>query len=167
MTTNVSARVGRESASAQTVKRLGSGLPFLVPFAVVAVLFLIVPILYGLWLSFTEQSLMGHGGWIGTANYVRVVRGAEIGDNRGQIDYTPVSEAAVIRLKDPVDYHGFFPCDLEEKIAYELLHLIFERSALAVRAAQQGAQGVFFGVAALGGYLGEQRRHAQALQLAG
>ena len=35
---------------------LGSGLPFLVPFAVVAVLFLIVPILYGLWLSFTEQS---------------------------------------------------------------------------------------------------------------
>ena len=41
------------------------------------------------------------------------------------------------------------------------------RSALAVQAAQQGAQGVFFGVAALGGYLGEQRRHAQALQLAG
>ena len=73
MTTNVSARVGRESASAQTVKRLGSGLPFLVPFAVVAVLFLIVPILYGLWLSFTEQSLMGHGGWVGTANYAEAL----------------------------------------------------------------------------------------------
>lgn len=72
------------------------------------------------------QALLGLAHW---SIDVRVVRGAEIGDNRGQTDYTPVSEAAVMRLKDPVDYHGFFPCDLEEKIVHELLHLIFDNIA--------------------------------------
>lgn len=72
MSTTVSSRSSRSGSSrtpAQSVRRLGSGMPFLIPFIIVAVLFLIVPILYGLWLSFTSQSLMGNGGWIGLENY--------------------------------------------------------------------------------------------------
>ncbi|MDU0348743.1 sugar ABC transporter permease [Actinomyces sp. MRS3W] len=60
--------------SSRTVRRLGSGLPFAVPFLIVAVLFLIAPIVYGLWLSLTEQSLMGNGGWVGLANYAEALR---------------------------------------------------------------------------------------------
>ncbi|WP_172191449.1 carbohydrate ABC transporter permease [Actinomyces faecalis] len=74
MSVSTSSRSARHAeaarASQPSIKRLGSGLPFLVPFLVVAVLFLILPILYGLWLSFTEQSLMGNGGWVGLDNYV-------------------------------------------------------------------------------------------------
>ena len=73
------------------------------------------------------QALLGLAHW---SIDVRVVRGAEIGDNRGQSDYTPVSEAAVIRLKDPIDYHGYFQCDLEETLVHELLHLIFDKTAM-------------------------------------
>ena len=74
MSVSTSSRSARHAeaarASQSSVKRLGSGLPFLVPFLIVAALFLILPILYGLWLSFTEQSLMGNGGWVGLDNYV-------------------------------------------------------------------------------------------------
>lgn len=72
MSTTVSSRSshrGSSRAPSQSVRRLGSGMPFLIPFIIVAVLFLIVPIIYGLWLSFTSQSLMGNGGWIGLENY--------------------------------------------------------------------------------------------------
>ena len=70
MTVPVStAQAPRGSASSRAVTRLGSGMPFLVPFLVVTGLFLVLPIVYGLWLSFTEQSLMGNGGWVGLANY--------------------------------------------------------------------------------------------------
>jgi len=68
MATNVSARIRREAASSRTVGRLGSGLPFLAPFVLVALVFLVIPIAYGLWLSLTEQSLMGNGGWVGPGN---------------------------------------------------------------------------------------------------
>lgn len=63
----------RGGATGQSVKRLGSGLPFLIPFIVVAVLFLVIPVLYGFWLSFTEQSLMGHGGFVGLDNYAEAL----------------------------------------------------------------------------------------------
>ncbi|WP_169164375.1 carbohydrate ABC transporter permease [Cellulomonas taurus] len=53
--------------------REGRGWPFVVPFLVIAVLFLIVPTLYGLGLSFTEQSLMGNGGWVGFDNYTEAL----------------------------------------------------------------------------------------------
>lgn len=49
--------------------RDGRGWVFVVPFLVVAVLFLVVPTLWGFGLSFTEQSLMGNGGWVGFDNY--------------------------------------------------------------------------------------------------
>ena len=35
----------RDAATGQAVRRLGSGLPFLVPFVVVALLFLVIPVL--------------------------------------------------------------------------------------------------------------------------
>ena len=63
----------RDAATGQAVRRLGSGLPFLAPFVVVALLFLVIPVLYGLWLSFTEQSLMGRGGFVGLDNYVEAL----------------------------------------------------------------------------------------------
>lgn len=72
------------------------------------------------------QALLGLAHW---SIDVRVVRGAEIEDNRGRTDYDPVGEAAVMRLKDPMDYQGYFPCDLEETLVHELLHLIFDKTA--------------------------------------
>lgn len=50
-------------------RREGSGWPFVIPFVIIAVLFLVVPTLWGVGLSFTEQSLMGNGGWVGFDNY--------------------------------------------------------------------------------------------------
>lgn len=65
-TTAPAERTGR---SPNTTQRLGSGFGFLVPFLVVTGMFLVIPVLYGLVLSFTEQSLMGRGGFVGLANY--------------------------------------------------------------------------------------------------
>ena len=72
------------------------------------------------------QGLLGLAHW--TID-VQVVRGVEIGGNRGQTDYYPVGEAALVRLKDPIDYHGYFQCDHEETLVHELLHLIFDKTA--------------------------------------
>jgi multiple sugar transport system permease protein len=48
-----------------------SGYLFVAPFAVATGLFLVVPTLYGLWMSFTNQSLTGAGSeFIGFANYL-------------------------------------------------------------------------------------------------
>lgn len=63
----------RHAHSSRSVRRLGSGLPFLIPFIVVTVIFLVLPIVYGLWLSLTEQSLMGNGGWVGLSNYAEAL----------------------------------------------------------------------------------------------
>ena len=68
---------------------------------------------------------------------VQVVRGVEIGGNRGQTDYYPVGEAALVRLKDPIDYHGYFQCDHEETLVHELLHLIFDKTAAEEDAYEQ------------------------------
>ncbi len=59
---------GRPTRSGRS-RRAGGGWPFVLPFLLVAVLFLVVPTLWGLGLSFTEQSLMGNGGWVGVDNY--------------------------------------------------------------------------------------------------
>lgn len=48
----------------------GRGWVFILPFVIVASLFLILPTLWGLMLSFTNESLMGNGGWVGLSNYV-------------------------------------------------------------------------------------------------
>lgn len=59
---------GRPTRSGRS-RREGSGWPFVIPFVIIAVLFLVVPTLWGVGLSFTEQSLMGNGGWVGFDNY--------------------------------------------------------------------------------------------------
>ncbi|VEG27796.1 carbohydrate ABC transporter permease [Actinomyces howellii] len=63
----------RHGSTRRPARRQGSGLPFLIPFIVVTVLFLIAPVVYGLWLSLTEQSLMGNGGWVGLGNYAEAL----------------------------------------------------------------------------------------------
>ncbi len=54
----------------------GRGWAFIVPFAIVAVMFLIIPTLWGLYLSFTNESLMGNGMWVGLRNYVEALSDA-------------------------------------------------------------------------------------------
>ena len=54
----------------------GRGWAFIVPFAIVAVMFLIIPTLWGLYLSFTNESLMGNGIWVGLRNYVEALSDA-------------------------------------------------------------------------------------------
>lgn len=80
------------------------------------------------------QGLLGLAHW--TID-VQVVRGVEIGGNRGQTDYYPVGEAALVRLKDPIDYHGYFQCDHEETLVHELLHLVFDKTATEEDAYEQ------------------------------
>ncbi|WP_232664963.1 carbohydrate ABC transporter permease [Pseudonocardia sp. TRM90224] len=47
-----------------------SGFWFVAPFGVLFVAFLAFPLLYGLWMSFTGESLTGRGGLVGLDNYV-------------------------------------------------------------------------------------------------
>ncbi|MCI9886994.1 sugar ABC transporter permease [Micrococcales bacterium 31B] len=54
------------------------GWMFYLPFAVVALLFLVIPTLWGFGLSFTERSLMGRGGFVGLANYAEAFGDAEM-----------------------------------------------------------------------------------------
>lgn len=99
MATKVTAQAKKDAASAQTVRRLGSGMPFLIPFIVVATLFLVVPILYGLWLSFTSQSLMGNGGWIGLANYKEALGDATMWQTLGHtILFTVLSTIPLVLI---------------------------------------------------------------------
>ncbi|MCP2265276.1 carbohydrate ABC transporter permease [Promicromonospora thailandica] len=56
-----------------------SGYLFVAPFAVATGLFLVVPTLYGLWMSFTNQSLTGAGSeFIGFDNYVEAFRDPQV-----------------------------------------------------------------------------------------
>ncbi|WP_172119499.1 carbohydrate ABC transporter permease [Actinomyces faecalis] len=103
MSVSTSSRSARHAeaarASQPSIKRLGSGLPFLVPFLVVAVLFLILPILYGLWLSFTEQSLMGNGGWVGLDNYVEAFGDATMWQTLGHtVAFTVMSTIPLVLI---------------------------------------------------------------------
>ena len=99
MATKVTAQAKKDAASAQTVRRLGSGMPFLIPFIIVATLFLVVPILYGLWLSFTSQSLMGNGGWIGLDNYKEALGDATMWQTLGHtILFTVLSTIPLVLI---------------------------------------------------------------------
>lgn len=103
MSVSTSSRSARHAeaarASQSSVKRLGSGLPFLVPFLIVAALFLILPILYGLWLSFTEQSLMGNGGWVGLDNYVEAFGDATMWQTLGHtVAFTVMSTIPLVLI---------------------------------------------------------------------
>lgn len=99
MATKVTAQAKKDAASAQTVRRLGSGMPFLIPFIIVAALFLVVPILYGLWLSFTSQSLMGNGEWIGLDNYKEALDDATMWQTLGHtILFTVLSTIPLVLI---------------------------------------------------------------------
>lgn len=86
-------------ASGRSVKRLGSGLPFLIPFLVVTVVFLILPIVYGLWLSLTERSLMGNGGWVGLGNYAEALTDSTMWSTLGHtVMFTVMSTVPLVLL---------------------------------------------------------------------
>lgn len=57
-----------------------SGFPYVLPFLVLFVLFLLVPIGYGIWMSFTDSALTGQGdGYlVGFANYAEALGDAEV-----------------------------------------------------------------------------------------
>ncbi|WP_419992586.1 carbohydrate ABC transporter permease [Streptomyces boninensis] len=58
----------------------GSGFPFVVPFLVFFVLFLLVPIGYGIWMSFTDAALTGQGDGelVGFGNYAEALTDPEV-----------------------------------------------------------------------------------------
>lgn len=72
-----------------TTRRRGtsgpSGWPFALPFLVFFVLFLIVPIGYGLWMSFTDSSLTGRGDstFAGLDNYAEALTDPEVWTSLG------------------------------------------------------------------------------------
>ncbi len=62
----------RDAATAprRASRKSGAGYAFMAPFLVLFLLFLVWPVLHGIYLSFTDQSLTGNGGeLIGFANY--------------------------------------------------------------------------------------------------
>lgn len=69
------------------------------------------------------QSFLGLAHW---RIDVLFVRGVEIENNRAQIDYNYTGESALIRIRDPVDHHGYFPFDAEQSLVHELLHVVFD-----------------------------------------
>lgn len=62
------------AATSATTPGTRTGLAFVAPFVVLALAFLVFPLLYGLWLSFTGESLTGGGGPVGLANYAEALR---------------------------------------------------------------------------------------------
>lgn len=61
---------------------------------------------------------------------VKVVRGVEINGNCGQNDYSIADENALIRIKTPEDYHGYFEFDMEAVLVHELLHILTDLSVM-------------------------------------
>lgn len=55
---------------------------------------------------------------------VKTVRGVEIDNVRAQVDFNLDQECALIRVKDELDHHGYFPLDAEQVIVHELLHIV-------------------------------------------
>ncbi|MEV7973631.1 sugar ABC transporter permease [Cellulomonas sp. NPDC089187] len=79
--------------------REGRGWPFVLPFLIVATLFLIVPTLYGLGMSFTEQSLMGNGGWVGLDNYAEALGDATMWSTLGHtVAFTVLSTIPLVAV---------------------------------------------------------------------
>ncbi|ACQ81120.1 binding-protein-dependent transport systems inner membrane component [Beutenbergia cavernae DSM 12333] len=71
-----------EREAERRAQRLHSGLSgywFLAPFAIVFLLFLIWPIVYGLWMSFTDRTLIGtNPGLVGLENYIEAFGDAQV-----------------------------------------------------------------------------------------
>lgn len=55
---------------------------------------------------------------------IQTVRGVEIDNARAQVDFDIDQECALIRVKDELDHHGYFPFDAEQVIVHELLHIV-------------------------------------------
>jgi ABC-type sugar transport system permease subunit len=70
--------VGGATNSDSRSTRGMSGFWFVLPFLVFFVAFLVWPVLYGLWMSFTNQSLTGAGGFAGLANYAEAFTDWEV-----------------------------------------------------------------------------------------
>ncbi|NJA59063.1 sugar ABC transporter permease, partial [Streptomyces sp. NEAU-H3] len=67
-------------ASGPRSRRGGSGGLFVAPFMIFFGLFLLVPLVYGLWMSFTDASLTGHGdsSFAGLGNYTEALTDSEV-----------------------------------------------------------------------------------------
>lgn len=76
----------------------GTGWAFIAPFGVFFLLFLIVPVVGGLWLSFTGQTLTGRGGeFIGIANYAEALADSDMWRSIGNtIWFTALSTVPLI-----------------------------------------------------------------------
>lgn len=95
-TTTTASTPPRRTAKARR-QREGRGWPFVLPFLIVATLFLIVPTLYGLGLSFTEQSLMGNGGWVGFDNFAEALGDSTMWSTLGHtIAFTVMSTVPLV-----------------------------------------------------------------------
>lgn len=66
------------TAAAQPMRRARAGewrnALFVAPYLVVFVVMLVVPLLWGMWLSTTKSDLFGTQAWVGLSNFVRLIR---------------------------------------------------------------------------------------------
>lgn len=109
---DVAARPGR--ARRRTGASGGSGWPFAVPFLVFFVLFLVVPIGYGVWMSFTDSSLTGHGDntFAGFGNYAEAFTDSQVWQSLGNTAWFTVLSAVplvVVSLVMAVLVHTGLP----------------------------------------------------------
>ncbi|MFD4770529.1 carbohydrate ABC transporter permease [Streptomyces niveus] len=77
-----------------------AGWPFVVPFLVFFVLFLVVPIGFGLWMSFTDSSLTGHGdtAFAGLGNYTEAFTDSEVWQSLGNTAWFTVLSSVPLVL---------------------------------------------------------------------
>ncbi|MEW1691133.1 carbohydrate ABC transporter permease [Streptomyces sp. NPDC091265] len=76
----------RRPARSPGSRRTGrSGFLFVLPFLVLFALFLVLPLIWGLWMSFTDSSLTGHGGgtFVGMANYADALADSQMWSSLG------------------------------------------------------------------------------------
>ncbi|MFJ4698990.1 MULTISPECIES: sugar ABC transporter permease [unclassified Streptomyces] len=82
-------------------RRGGSGGLFVAPFMIFFGLFLLVPLVYGLWMSFTDASLTGHGdsSFAGLGNYAEALTDSEVWKSLGNTAvFTVLSSVPLVVL---------------------------------------------------------------------
>jgi multiple sugar transport system permease protein len=87
----------QEQAPPRAVHQGTSGLWFVLPFLVFFAAFLAWPVIYGLWMSLTDQSLTGAGGFTGLSNFAEAFADPEVWRTLGNtVWFTIISSVPLV-----------------------------------------------------------------------
>lgn len=103
------------------------GFAFVAPFLVAFALFLVWPLAYGLWLSLTDRSLQGNGGFAGLSNYSEALTDSQVWQTLGNtVLFTVFSSVplVVVALVMALLVHTGLPGQWMWRLAYFAPYLL-------------------------------------------